>query len=140
MTRINVIPVEELSDQWLLAEYHELPRCIKQDINTECAPSRYKLGPGHMRWAKAHSLWLTYRYGKLIEEMKYRGFKPKYTLEELQAYWYDIDHLNGNIWYEITEVDKIINRDRLLNKYVSKPNYYRWTRRNKPSWISHIEG
>ena len=29
MTRINVIPVEELSDQHLMAEYRELPRAIK---------------------------------------------------------------------------------------------------------------
>ena len=33
MTRINVIPTYELSDRWLLAEYRELPRCIKQSQN-----------------------------------------------------------------------------------------------------------
>lgn len=40
MTRINLVPVEELSNQHLVAEYRELPRCIKQKINTECAPER----------------------------------------------------------------------------------------------------
>lgn len=29
MTRINVIPVSELSDQHLIAEYRELPRVLK---------------------------------------------------------------------------------------------------------------
>lgn len=29
MTRINVVPVEELSDAWLIAEYRELPRVLK---------------------------------------------------------------------------------------------------------------
>ena len=51
MTRINLIDVEELSDQNLLAEYRELPRCIKQDINTDDAPDKYTLGKGHMKWA-----------------------------------------------------------------------------------------
>ena len=33
MTRINVVPVKELSDQHLIAEYRELQRVIKQQIN-----------------------------------------------------------------------------------------------------------
>ena len=44
MTCINVIPVQELSDQHLIAEYHELPRVLKQDIDTTNAPERYRLG------------------------------------------------------------------------------------------------
>ena len=32
MTRINVIPPAELSDQHLIAEYRELPRVLKQNI------------------------------------------------------------------------------------------------------------
>lgn len=32
MTRINLIPVKELSDQHLIREYQELPRCIKKKI------------------------------------------------------------------------------------------------------------
>ena len=35
MTRINQIPVEELSDQHLIREYNEIPRFIKQDINID---------------------------------------------------------------------------------------------------------
>ena len=31
MTRINLIPVKELSDQHLIAEYREIPRVIKQE-------------------------------------------------------------------------------------------------------------
>lgn len=51
MTRINVVPVFELSDQHLMAEYRELPRVIKQKINTTDAPRLYKLGLGHVKWA-----------------------------------------------------------------------------------------
>lgn len=139
MTRINVVPVEELSDQWLLAEYHELPRCIKQKINWEDGPSSYKLGTGHMKWAKRYSLWLIYRYAKIIEEMEYRGFKPKYTVEDLKNYWYYEDHLNGNVWYDVKFTDIIINRDRLLTKYLQKPFYYKWTKRIKPYYLENIK-
>ena len=135
MTRINVVPPEELSDQHLLAEYHELPRCIKQDINIDdWIPEHYILGPGHMKWAKMHSLWLTYRYSKLIEEMKYRGFKPKYSLLELQQYWIMKSHLAGNLWYEVTLSDILLNRDRLIYKYCQKPGFYKWTKREKPDY------
>lgn len=44
VTRINVIPVQDLSDQHLIAEYHELPRVLKQDIDATNAPERYRLG------------------------------------------------------------------------------------------------
>ena len=35
MTRINLVDPKELSDQHLIREYNELPRCIKQDIDTK---------------------------------------------------------------------------------------------------------
>lgn len=135
MTRINVIPPQELSDQHLIAEYHELPRCIKQKINIdENVPSTYKLGPGHMKWAKMHSLWLLYRYAALIREMKYRGFKPKYTVEDLELYWYKVEPLSGNLWYGVTSKDIKINKQRLLDKYKQKPAFYTWTKRKKPDY------
>lgn len=139
MTRINVVPTYELSDQWLLAEYHELPRCIKQKIDIREAPSYYKLGPGHMKWAKAHSLWLIYRYSHIIDEMKWRGFNPTYGVEELQKFWNEVDHRSGNNWYEIRFSDILINRDRLLTKYLQKPSYYKWTNRPKPNYLENIQ-
>ena len=136
MTRINVVPPQELSDQHLLAEYHELPRCIKQKINIDDAPGQYKLGPGHMKWAKMHSLWLMYRYASLIQEMKYRGFKAKYTVDDLKLYWYTVEHLSGNLWYEVTPEDIEINKQRLFEKYIEKPNFYTWTKRKKPHYYN----
>ena len=49
MTRINLVKVEELSDQHLIAEYRELPRCLKQKVNLKDAPDRYTLGKGHVK-------------------------------------------------------------------------------------------
>ena len=130
MTRINVIPVNELSDQWLIAEYRELPRCVKQDIDTSDAPQRYKLGAGHMKWAKAHSTWLMVRYLDICEEMEYRGFTVNYPESELYKVWDGI----GNI-YCVSAIDITTNRKRLIEKYKMKPDFYKWTNREKPKWL-----
>ena len=136
MTRINVVPVEELSDQWLLAEYHELPRCIKQKINIEDAPSTYKLGPGHMKWAASHLAFLMQRYYFLCNEMKYRGFRVNYPSSDLNQYVYEnkLQRLVEEDGYKVTPEDIELNKQRLLEKYLEKPGYYKWTKRKKPEY------
>ena len=87
MTRINVISVKELSDQWLLAEYRELPRVILQQyIYIGDAPEKYCLGKGHVKWAVLHANYCLWRYYNICEEMKFRGFKVNYPYEELDKY------------------------------------------------------
>lgn len=139
MTRINVVPVEELSDQWLIAEYHELPRCIKQDINTKYAPPHYKLGKGHMKWAKKHSLFLFERYNKLCMEMKHRGFTVNYPYTKFWHEYIDTIKSDNRHNYLASILDKEINISRLIEKYKLKPNYYTWTKRSKPYWIKIID-
>ena len=137
MTRINVIPVEELADQHLIAEYRELPRCLKQNIDISNAPDIYCLGAGHMRWARKHAKFLLKRYGKLCKEMKYRGFKPGFSQSALiymAVYWCGCASWLFND-YEPTNLDIVINRSRIVEKYRLKPNWYRWTNRKKPEWL-----
>lgn len=131
MTRINVIPVSELSDQHLIAEYHELPRVLKQNINTADAPEKYCLGKGHMKWAKRYS-WFTWkRFIDLIIEMKYRGFKVNWDTDDLLE-------LNADKQkdYHPTPEDIELNRGRIREKYQQKPNWYRWAKRTKPDWLN----
>lgn len=131
MTRINIIPVEELSDQWLIAEYRELPRVIKQDIDISNAPTYYKLGKGHVKWAKKYQLYTLGRYLKLCKEMRYRGFTVNYPFTMLRD-----DEWNGyGRDYSPDEADIAINRKRLIEKYKMKPDFYKWTKREKPNWI-----
>lgn len=139
MTRINVVPVEELSDQWLIAEYHELPRCIKQDIDTKYAPPHYKLGKGHMKWAKKHSLFLFERYNKLCMEMKHRGFTVNYSYTKFWHEYIVTIKSDNRHNYLASILDKEINISRLIEKYKLKPNYYTWTKRSKPYWIQIID-
>lgn len=135
MTRINVVPVKELSDQHLIAEYHELPRVFKKKINIADAPEKYCLGKGHVKWAKKHINFVAHRFGDLLYEIRFRGFKTKYD---------DDNHLFGLMWaasslvvsdYKPTDEDMELNRQRIREKYQLKPSWYRWTKRQKPDWL-----
>ena len=131
MTRINVVPVRELSDQHLIAEYHELPRVLKQNIDIANAPEKYCLGKNHIRWARRHLVFTTQRMGNLIIEMKHRGFKTNYeNLDGVMAAWcIPVSD------YAPTQEDIELNRQRIREKYNMKPDWYRWTNRTKPDWL-----
>lgn len=129
MTRVNVVPVDELSDQWLIAEYRELPRCLKNSINLENAPSAYTLGKGHMKWARKYGIYTCRRMQELIDEMKYRGFKTAYQ-DGLIGYL-----TFGMMDYIPNKKDIAVNRERLIAKYNAKPTFYRWTKRKKPFYL-----
>lgn len=134
MTRINVVNPQELSDQWLLAEYRELPRVIKQDISIADAPEKYKLGAGHVKWAKKHAYWTMDRYFRICDEMEHRGFKINNPPMDLYHLW------NGKgETYQVTWRDIVINVKRLRAKYRLKPSLYRWTKRDVPEWLKDIE-
>ena len=139
MTRINVVPVEELSDQHLIAEYRELPRAVKQNFDLTDAPKKYVLGKGHVKWARKHIHYVLLRYHDIYYEMLYRNFKPNYTFNDLLMYatadWYREGLLIIDDYYQVTDKDIQLNRQRLIEKYKLKPNFYRWTKRNKPEWI-----
>lgn len=134
MTRINLVPVEELSDQHLIAEYRELPRVIKQNFNIDDAPERYTLGKGHVKWGRKHAIFIMRRYECLCEEMTYRGFKVNQPFYELYKVWeYNCGPENDN-WYNPTKADIALSRNRLVEKYREKPEFYKWTKRVKPAY------
>lgn len=135
MTRVNLVPVWELSDQHLIAEYHELPRALKQNINTDNAPARYVLGPGHVKWAKKHSLFLHARYLYLCNEMEYRGFNVKYPWQNIVDE-YPVRESDDN-YYIPTLVDMFRSKQRIREKYEMNPSYYTWTKRAKPRWLTN---
>ena len=135
MTRINVIPVYELSDQHLLAEYRELPRVIKQKLDLKEVSERYHLGKGHMKWARRHWKFILNRYYDLFAEMIYRGFCPKYAPAELEKYVIELSEEWAYADYIVDQDDIELNRKRILERYKINPNHYRWTKRGIPAWM-----
>ena len=134
MTRINLVPPQELSDQHLIAEYHELPRCIKQKIDISDASDKYILGKGHMKWAKKHTVFLLIRFSDLWVEMLFRGFHPRHTPHSLILYAMENTHSQEWYTYTPTYMDIELSRNRLIERYNKNPSFYRWTNRKKPNY------
>ena len=85
MTRINCVPVAELSRQHLVAEYRELPRVFAlaqkaYDARRKIvAPEAYALGAGHVKFFYQRLGYCRRRFHDLREEMLRRGYRPKFA-------------------------------------------------------------
>ena len=85
MTRINIIPVDQLYDQHLIAEYREItmvPAALKRTLNSKNGldlskiPNQYTLNKGHVYFFYNKGKYLDIRYNQIVKEMKNRGFTP----------------------------------------------------------------
>jgi len=84
MTRINCVPVEELSGPHLVAEYRELPRVFALAQKAALRggysqPDVYTIGKGHLLFFYTRLGYLARRHVELIDEMKRRGYTPTFT-------------------------------------------------------------
>lgn len=112
MTRINVVPVEELCDKHLLAEYRELPRVFKLARPCDDAPKTYTLGSGHVKFFYDKLGYCAERFTALKQEMKKRGFNANMTLTGLEGL------IDNPLWghYIPTEEAKALNRARIAER------------------------
>lgn len=97
MTRVNIAPVTELSDKFLLGEYHELPRvsgCVwRVYVKTvslwpdgtvtwvySTIPETYRMGKGHVTFFYDKGEFLRRRFeDEIVPEMQRRGFITNHT-------------------------------------------------------------
>tara|TARA_R110000751_G_scaffold285984_3_gene390364 strand:- start:761 stop:1174 length:414 start_codon:yes stop_codon:yes gene_type:complete len=132
MTRINIIPVEEIMDQHLIAEYREItmvPAALKRTLASkvglclEKISKEYTLNSGHVYFFYNKGKYLYKRYNEIIHEMKRRGFNPdpnrKFPKEVFPKELY-------NDWVPSFNEQKII-RKRIEEKIAMKPTWYRHT-------------
>ena len=137
MTRINIIPVSELHDQHLIAEYREItmvPAALKRTLNSKVGLLREKiskhftLNSGHVYCFYDKGLYLDKRYTEIVNEMKSRGFNPDSTrVFPIQIFK---DNNLYNDWTPMIEEQKLI-RQRIQERINSKPDWYRKTRRQE---------
>lgn len=127
MTRINLVPPQELCDQHLLAEHRELTRIpnavAKGKFSLKGQPSDYKLGEGHVRFFFNKLGFLKKRYDLLHAECKARGFNVQY-------FWQNELPTNPNLWldYEPTEQALKANRERIVERMPAKARFTPATR------------
>lgn len=120
MTRINLIPAQQLHDKHLVAEYRELPRifslvkaAIARGETPDDArnPGNYVLGTGHVRFFYSRLGWLRMRFRQLVQEMQDRGFKTSYTDYDISDFPREWCH-----GYQPTRQDVALNKQRLKER------------------------
>lgn len=135
MTRINIIPVSELHDQHLIAEYREItmvPAALNRTLKSKAGldrkkiSKRFTLNNGHVYFFYDKGLYLDKRYTEIVNEMKSRGFNP----DSNRVFPVEIfkQHNLYNDWTPTIEDQKLI-RQRIQERINSKPDWYRKTRR-----------
>lgn len=125
MTRINIVPVETLTRQHLIAEWRELPRVFalahKASISnkpwTDRQPKQYTTGTGHVLFFYDRLSFLSNRHKALTKEMIDRGYKPSIQ-GDLQEQWQD--SIPASYWrdYRPDDIALAINVER-INKRLS---------------------
>lgn len=123
MTRINVVPVETLSQQHLVSEYRELPRVFalahKASVSskpwTHKQPKNFCMGNGHVTFFYDKLGFLAERHKALVAEMLKRGYKPTMTGCLWQEWAYKIP---ASYWknYVPTELALQINQERIYKR------------------------
>jgi hypothetical protein len=90
MTRINCVPVEELSLQHALAEYREMPRIrhLEPDRHKGKLPATYRMGKGHQIFFLGKGLYLMRRHRELIAYLTAQGYRLTLPALDL-AHWPD---------------------------------------------------
>lgn len=128
MTRINVLPPEELHNVHLVAEYKEIVRVFalarksQHELHKKKIPNEYTLGAGHVLFFYDKLKYISSRYDSLCKEMINRGFNcnrvPKEELEQ---------GIERSLFWDYVPTVKAIavNRERVelrLSEYLNKKN------------------
>ena len=124
MTRINCVPVQELCNKHLFAEWRELPRIksyvsksINKGLNVLDIPPHYVLGKGHVKFFYNKLSFLIKRYDELTKELLDRGYnieKSELIMEGLPNWFND--------WVP-TQEDIMLNRHRIKERMPKNPKW-----------------
>jgi len=127
MTRINLVPLSELCNQHLFAEWREMPRLVGQLNSTlnrakpfsiSDIPPKYVLGKGHVTFFLDKFKFLHNRHIEITKELIIRGYNIRLDS--------DIFLQVANQWYnDYTPCrDEIeINKERIRSRMPLKPKW-----------------
>ena len=138
MTRVNLVPVSELANQHLFAEFREIrhiPKALARSLKTQSVdkilkkiPKEFTLNTGHVLFFYDKGEYLRRRYEQLTEELIVRGYNfnqdSKFDPDDVMfssPYW------NGD--YKPDERALAVIRERIAEKIAMKPEFYTWTKK-----------
>lgn len=134
MTRINTdIHPSDLTDQWLVAEWRELPRIVNelekhpQRFDLKKIPKEFTLNTGHVTFFRDKLLFLAKRHRELKRELKKRGIKHSKKIKvELHYLAPHIKMFGCNDW-ESSQRDNSILIERLQERFDLRKKAYHIT-------------
>lgn len=131
MTRINVIPVKDLTDQHLMAEYRELPMVVaaarRSKPDNYTPTDRYTLNKGHVMFFYNKKKWLYNRWNELIDELRNREYNIDPSARVVE--WFHMDKFPQAEWQPDEYAHKV-NMERIVERINAKPHWYKF--RGKP--------
>lgn len=135
MTRINLVPPSELTDQHLFAEFREIkmiPKALSRSLRArgltgviKSIPSQFTLNTGHVMFFYDKGKYLANRFEELKTELRLRGvmLNEGSLFDEDEAF-INNPRLCGD--YEPTKDALGIIRSRIADKIAMKPEWYRY--------------
>ncbi len=138
MVRINLINPKLLTDQHLIAEYHEIYYLVSSIKNHWLGrvyriPRGFSLGKGHQLFFTNKLEYLYERHWKLCMEIQNRGFN--YDSSKLNKLWFRGFGNWGNAlfgYWSPNIIDEELTKLRILEKIKQKPDWYRYYGQVKP--------
>ena len=82
MTRVNCIPVTELTNAHAMAEYREIPRLFKLARHGNDIPNSYRMGAGHVKFFYDKLGYIANRWRELRDELLARGYDLGYDYRQ----------------------------------------------------------
>lgn len=137
MTRLNLVPVTELTDQHLFSEWREIkmvPKALRRSIAARgvaavyaSVPTEFTLGRGHVSFFYNKGLYLAERYDQLTQELVRRAvynFNRRAQLDPEGVY--DALGMRFSSAYEPTDEALRLVRERIANRIAARPSWYRY--------------
>ncbi len=134
MTRINLVPPSELTDQHLFAEYREIRmvpaslarslRARRADAVLAAIPPRFTLNAGHVTFFYDKGRYLERRYRELMDELDRRGINFTRGIPFDRFAVFADPHFAGD--YEPTNDDLRLVRERIALRISERPGFYRY--------------
>lgn len=135
MTRVNLVPVQELADQHLFAEFRELkmvPKSLARSIAArgelgvvKMIPAAYALGTGHVSFFYDKGAYLLYRYSRIRQELARRGVKFDHTSAlDSDGIWDRYPQFFND--YTPTPSALSLVRARIADRIAMKPKWYKY--------------
>ena len=135
MTRINLVPVQDLADQHLFAEWREIkmvPAALRRSLKTRKSgdilmgvPARYTLNKGHVTFFFNKMKFLTERYKLLTAELVKREYNINAD-DDFRIFCGDLPSEFAHVEWQPNKQEISINVERILFRIGEKPDWYKY--------------